>query len=165
MLRVSVPETANGDCRFWKATSTIKKTKVRPISWTAMTTTMISYEGKGACAATAQRAPGPGEIAADYRLAESTGGRLRQPRPLVLLVHAGIPQAEKAREAWYVLDVTACHTAGGISIRSSSGKPRWMGNSGKLKPLTIDRTGVDRFPLPEDRESLRLLLACRRDSG
>ena len=39
------------------------------------------------------------------------------------------------------------------------------GEFGKLKPLTIDRTGVDRFPLPEDRESLRLLLACRRDSG
>ncbi|MGO8751936.1 MAG: SNF2-related protein [Thermoguttaceae bacterium] len=124
-----------------------------------------SYEGKGAWrAATRSGPPAPGKSRQTTAWRNQLAAVFDNRDPS-FSAHAGIPQAEKAREAWYVLDVTACHTAGGISIRLFQREAKMDGEFGKLKPLTIDRTGVDRFPLPEDRESLRLLLACRRDSG
>ena len=70
---------------------------------------------------------------------------------------------EKAREAWYVLDVATCVITGTLAVQLFHRETKLNGEFGKLKALSIDRHGVDSFPRPEDRELLRLLLAY--DSG
>ena len=74
------------------------------------------------------------------------------------------PRSQKTREAWFVLDVAACLETNAVVVRLFQREARQTGEFGKLKSLSIDQRGIDRFQNVEDRELLRLLLANKEDS-
>ncbi len=71
---------------------------------------------------------------------------------------------EKAREAWYVLDVTSSLADGGLVVVLLQREARKTGELGKFKPLQVREREVGRFTHPEDREALRLLLLNNDDN-
>ncbi|NUQ63623.1 MAG: SNF2 helicase associated domain-containing protein [Pirellulales bacterium] len=77
-----------------------------------------------------------------------------------------IQSLEKPREAWYVLDVTSSLPRDRLAIKLLQREARQTGEFGKLKHLKLRKSEIRRFPLTEDREMLRLLLAnAEADDG
>jgi superfamily II DNA or RNA helicase len=70
-----------------------------------------------------------------------------------------LPLVDKAREAWYVLDVTSSLETGVLMIHLFQRETKVSGEFGRLKPMSVDQEDVARFTKPEDREMLRVLLA------
>ncbi|NLX95382.1 MAG: helicase SNF2 [Rhodopirellula sp.] len=71
---------------------------------------------------------------------------------------------QQAREAWYVLDVASSLSDGGPVVKLFQREARQNGELGKLKQLRLRKPEISRFPLPDDREMLRLLLANHDES-
>jgi hypothetical protein len=74
-----------------------------------------------------------------------------------------LPVLGKNREAWYVLDVTSSIATGALMIHLFHRETKLSGEFGRLKPLSIGQEDLARFPKPEDREMLRVLLASDDD--
>jgi superfamily II DNA or RNA helicase len=68
----------------------------------------------------------------------------------------------KTREAWYAIDLAASQRNHGLTIQFFQRETKLNGEFGKLKSLSLDRNGAERFP-PDDRELLRLLVANNQD--
>ena len=77
---------------------------------------------------------------------------------------AVLPSLDRSREAWYVIDVASSRTDGSLIIEFFQRETKQNGEFGKLKQASLREADLDRFPIPEDREMLRLLLDHHGDA-